>query len=185
MQYRYITVTEFANRFKQFHIGTQLQNELSVSFDKSTGHRASLVFKKYTIPTMELLKACWDKEWLLIKRNSFVYIFKTVQICIVAIISGTVFIRTEMHRRNEGDAAVYIGAILFTMIMNMFNGFSEMPLTIARLPVFYKHRDHLFHPPWTYTLPNFFLKIPISIFEAIVWVLITYYTIGFAPEASR
>ncbi|XP_045801854.1 ABC transporter G family member 36 [Trifolium pratense] len=183
--YRYITVTEFANRFKQFHIGTQLQNELSIPFDKSTGHRASLVFKKYTVPTMELLKACWDKEWLLIKRNSFVYIFKTVQICIVAIISGTVFIRTEMHRRNEGDAAVYIGAILFTMIMNMFNGFSEMPMTIARLPVFYKHRDHLFHPPWTYTLPNFFLKIPISIFEAIVWVLITYYTIGFAPEASR
>lgn len=90
-----------------------------------------------------------------------------------------------MHQRNEGDASVYIGAILFTMIMNMFNGFSELPLTIARLPVFYKHRDHLFHPPWTYTLPNFLLRIPISIFEAIVWVLITYYTIGFAPEASR
>lgn len=185
LPYRYITVTEFANRFKEFHVGIQLDNELSVPFDKSLGHRASLVFKKYTMPTMGLLKACWDKEWLLIKRNSFVYIFKTVQICIIAVISATVFLRTEMHRRNEDDAAVYIGAILFTMIMNMFNGFSELPLTIARLPVFYKQRDHLFHPPWTYTLPNFFLRIPISIFEAIVWVLITYYTIGFAPEASR
>ena len=185
IQYRYITVTEFANRFKHFHVGTQLQNELSLPFDKSTGHRASLVFKKYTVPKMGLLKACWDKELLLIKRNSFIYIFKSVQICIIAVICGTVFIRTKMHQRNEGDAAVYIGAILFTMIMNMFNGFSELPLTIARLPVFYKHRDHLFHPPWTYTLPNFLLRIPISIFEAIVWVLITYYTIGFAPEASR
>ncbi|QCE08996.1 ATP-binding cassette [Vigna unguiculata] len=183
--YHYITVSEFANRFKQFHVGRQLENELSAPFDKSKGHRAALVFKKYTVPTRGLLKACWDKEWLLIKRNSFVYIFKTGQICIIGIIAATVFFRTKMHQRDESDAAVYIGAILFTMIMNMFNGFSELPLTIARLPVFYKHRDHLFHPPWTYTLPNFLLRIPISIFEAIVWVLLTYYPIGFAPEASR
>ncbi|TKY48212.1 ABC transporter G family member 29 [Spatholobus suberectus] len=185
LPYRYITVSEFANKFKQFHVGIHLENELSVPFDKSRGHRAALVFKKYTIPTIELLKACWDKEWLLIKRNSFVYIFKTIQICILAFMSATVYFRSKMHRRDEGDAAVYIGAILFTMIMNMFNGFAELPLTIARLPVFYKHRDHLFHPPWTYTLPNFFLRIPISIFEATIWVLITYYPIGFAPEASR
>ncbi|XP_047160800.1 ABC transporter G family member 36-like isoform X1 [Vigna umbellata] len=183
--YHYITVSEFANRFKQFHVGMQLENELSVAFDRSKGHRAALVFKKYTVPTMGLLKACWDKELLLIKRNSFVYIFKTGQICIIGIIAATVFFRTKMHQRDESDAAVYIGAILFTMIMNMFNGFSELPLTIARLPVFYKHRDHLFHPPWTYTLPNFLLRIPISIFEATVWVLLTYYPIGFAPEASR
>ncbi|XP_061359145.1 ABC transporter G family member 36 [Gastrolobium bilobum] len=183
--YRYVSVNEFANRFKQFHVGMQLQSELSVPFDKSSGHRAALVYKKYTVSTMALLKACWDKEWLLIKRNSFVYIFKTVQIIIIALISATVFFRTKMHRRNEDDSGVYIGAILFAMIMNMFNGFSELPLTIARLPVFYKHRDHLFHPPWTYTLPNFLLRLPISVFESIVWVGITYYTIGFAPEASR
>ncbi|XP_058780574.1 ABC transporter G family member 35-like [Vicia villosa] len=185
IQYRYVTVTEFANRFKNFHVGMQLKNEISIPFDRSTTHRAALVFKKYTVPTIGLLKAGWDKEWLLIKRNSFIYIFKTVQICIMAVISGTVFLRSEMHRRNEDDAAVYIGAILFTIAMNMFNGFSECPLTIARLPVFYKHRDHLFHPPWTYTLPNFVLRIPITLFEATVWVLITYNTIGFAPEASR
>ncbi|XP_027344116.1 ABC transporter G family member 35 [Abrus precatorius] len=185
LPYRYVTVSEFANRFKHFHVGSQLEQELSVAFDKSTGHRAALVFKKYTVPTTGLLKACWDKEWLLIKRNSFVYIFKTVQICIIAVITATVFFRTKMHRRNEDDAALYIGAILFSMIMNTFNGFSELPLTIARLPVFYKHRDHLFHPPWTYTLSNFLLRIPFSIFEAIVWVLITYYTVGLAPEASR
>ncbi|CAI8611938.1 unnamed protein product [Vicia faba] len=185
IQYRYVTVTEFANRFKNFHVGMQLKNEVSISFDKSTGHKAALVFKKYTVPTVGLLKAGWDKEWLLIKRNSFLYIFKTVQICIMAVISGTVFLRSEMHRRNEDDAAVYIGSILFTITMNMFNGFSECPLTIARLPVFYKHRDHLFHPPWTYTLPNFVLRIPITLFEATVWVLITYNTIGLAPEASR
>ena len=124
-------MSEFANRFKQFHVGMQLENELSVPYDKSRGHRAALVFKKYTVPTMGLLKACWDKEWLLIKRNAFVYVFKTGQIVIIGIIAATVFFRTNMHQRNEADAAVYIGSILFTMIMNMFNGFAELPLTIA------------------------------------------------------
>ena len=62
LSYRYVTVSEFANRFKQFHVGIKLENELSVPFDKSRGHRAALVFKKYTVPTMGLLKACWDKE---------------------------------------------------------------------------------------------------------------------------
>ncbi|GKV27175.1 hypothetical protein SLEP1_g36377 [Rubroshorea leprosula] len=183
--YRYITVTEFANKFKRFHVGMQLDNELSVPFNKSKGHRAALAFKNYSVPKMELLRACWDKEWLLIKRNSFVYIFKTVQIIIVAIIASTVFIRTKMHTRNEGDGALYIGALLFSLVINMFNGFSELSIMISRLPVFYKQRELLFHPVWTFTLPTFLLRVPISILESIVWMVITYYSIGFAPEPDR
>lgn len=71
------------------------------------------------------------------------------------------------------------------MIINMFNGFSESALILARLPVLYKHRDFLFYRPWTFTLPNVLLRIPSSMFESLIWVLMTYYTIGFAPEASR
>ncbi|KAF7843397.1 ABC transporter G family member 36 [Senna tora] len=183
--YEYITVSEFADRFKQFHLGFQLADDLSNTFNKSSGHRAALVFEKYGVPTMYLLKTCWDKEWLLIKRNSFIYVFKAIQIMIIAAIASTVFLRTEMHQRNENDGAIYIGAMMFSMIMNMFNGFAELALTIHRLPVFYKHRDLLFHPVWTYTLPNFLLRVPISLLESIVWVVISYYTIGFAPEASR
>lgn len=182
--HRYIPVSEFAKRFKRFHVGLRLENELSVPYDKSRSHNAALVFKKYSVPTMELLKANFDKEWLLIKRNSFVYIFKTVQIFIIAIITATVYLRTNMHTRNEADGSIYIGAMLFAMISNTFNGFAELSLTIQRLPVFYKQRDLLFHPPWTYTLPTFLLRIPISIFESIVWMVTTYYTIGFAPQPS-
>lgn len=166
-------------------MGLRLENELSVPYDKARSHKAALVFKKYLVPKRELLKASFDKEWLLIKRNSFVYVFKTVQIIIVAIIAATVFLRTELHTRTEDDGGVYIGALLFSMLINMFNGFAELSLTIQRLPVFYKQRDLLFHPPWTFTLPTFLLRVPISVLESTVWVVVTYYTIGFAPEASR
>jgi ABC-type multidrug transport system ATPase subunit/ABC-type multidrug transport system permease subunit len=183
--YKYIPVNEFAKRFKHFHVGLRAENELSAPFDKSRNHQASLVFKKFAVPKMDLLKASFDKEMLMIKRNSFVYIFKAVQIIIVAIIGSTVFLKSEMDTRTEQDGALYIGALLFSMIINMFNGFAELSLTISRLPVFYKHRDLLFYPPWAFTLPTFLLGVPISIFESIVWMIMTYFTMGFAPDASR
>lgn len=103
----------------------------------------------------------------------------------MAIVGSTVFIRTRMHTNSEDDGAKYIGALLFGLIVNMFNGFLEVPLSITRLPVFYKHRDLLFYPAWVFTLPNALLRIPISIFESLIWVGITYYVIGYAPEPAR
>ncbi|KAL0724493.1 hypothetical protein Bca4012_039092 [Brassica carinata] len=183
--YRYIPVSEFASRFKAFHVGKQLSNELSVPFDKSRGHKASLVFDKYSVSKMELLKSCWDKEWLLMQRNAFFYVFKTVQIILIAAITSTLFLRTELDTNNESDANLYIGALLFGMIINMFNGFAEMAMMVSRLPVFYKQRDLLFYPSWTFTLPTFLLGIPTSIFESTAWMVVTYYSIGFAPDAGR
>ncbi|VAI89879.1 unnamed protein product [Triticum turgidum subsp. durum] len=183
--YRYISVSEFAQRFKRYHVGLQLENHLSVPFDKSRRHQAALVFSKHSVSTQELLKVSFEKEWLLIKRNSFFYIFKTIQLIIVALIASTVFLRTQMHTTNLDDGFVYIGALIFTLVVNMFNGFAELSLTITRLPVFYKHRDLLFYPAWIFTLPNVVLTIPFSIIETTVWVVVTYYTMGFAPEADR
>ncbi|XP_020088222.1 ABC transporter G family member 42-like [Ananas comosus] len=183
--YRYVPVPEFVAQFRRFHVGLRLENELSVPYDKSRCHRAALVFSKHSVSTSDLLKTSFAKEWLLIKRNSFVYIFKTVQLTIMALVVSTVFLRTLMHQRSVDDGFLYIGALLFGLIVNMFNGFAELTLTISRLPVFYKHRDLLFYPAWIFTLPNVLLRIPMSIIESVVWVVITYYTIGFAPEASR
>jgi len=67
----------------------------------------------------------------------------------------------------------------------MFNGFTELPITISRLPVFYKHRDNYFHPAWAFSIPNWILRIPYSLIEAVVWSCVVYYTVGFAPTADR
>ncbi|XP_078431904.1 pleiotropic drug resistance 1 [Wolffia australiana] len=183
--YRYVSVGEFASMFERFHVGLRLKDDLSKPYDKQLSHPAALVFSKKAVPYRELLEASFAKEWLLIKRNSFVYVFKTVQMVIVALITSTVFLRTRMHTRNQADGSYFIGALLFAMVHNLFNGFAELAITLQRLPVLYKHRDLLFYPTWTFTLPNFILRIPISILETFVWIIITYYTIGFAPEASR
>ena len=78
--YHYVPIKEFVSRFKQFKTGLDFENELSVPCTKNRSHRAALVFHRSPVRKREIFKACFAKEWLLVKRNSFVYIFKTVQV---------------------------------------------------------------------------------------------------------
>ncbi|KAL0309566.1 UNVERIFIED_CONTAM: ABC transporter G family member 39 [Sesamum radiatum] len=94
--YRYISVGDFARAFQSFHIGQKVTEELAVPYDKSKAHTFALVKEKYGISNWELFRACFSREWLLMTRNSFIYVFKTVQITIMAIITFTVFFRTKM-----------------------------------------------------------------------------------------
>lgn len=108
-----------------------------------------------------------------------------MQIAILALITMTTFFHTSMDTKTEAGGLAYTGALFFGVTVIMFNGFSELPMTIFRLPVFFKQRDLLFFPAWTYALPSVVLSIPSAVVEAGVYSIITYYGIGFAPEASR
>ncbi|KAH6836693.1 pleiotropic drug resistance 11 [Perilla frutescens var. hirtella] len=183
--YRHVSVPEFVEGYNSFHIGQQLAAELRVPYDKSKMHPAALVKEKYGISNWELFRACFSREWLLMKRSSFVYIFKTTQIVIMAGIAMTVFLRTQMKSGRIEDASKFWGALFFSLINIMFNGMQELAMTVFRLPVFYKQRDSLFYPAWAFALPFGVLRIPISVLESGLWVVLTYYTIGFAPSAAR
>ncbi|KAJ7527679.1 hypothetical protein O6H91_16G066100 [Diphasiastrum complanatum] len=183
--YSFVPVRKFVEGFAKFHVGQRIAQELSVPFDRATSHPAALVKQKYAIGNWELLKACFAREWLLMKRNSFVFIFKTIQISIMAFICMTVFFRTHIHQRTVTDGAKYMGALFFGLINVMFNGFAEVSMTVHRLPIFYKQRDLLFYPSWAYALPTWIMRIPLSILESGIWVFLTYYVIGFSPSAGR
>ncbi|XP_042510326.1 pleiotropic drug resistance protein 1-like [Macadamia integrifolia] len=183
--YRYVSVKAFVEAFQSFHVGRKLGDELATPFDKSKSHPAALTTDKYGVSKKELLKASIAREWLLMKRNSFVYIFKTVQLVVMAFITMTIFLRTKMHRDSVLNGGTYAGALFFSLMSIMLNGFSEVAMTILKLPVFYKQRDLRFFPSWTYSLPTWILKIPISFIEVAVWVFMTYYVIGFDSSPAR
>ncbi|XP_040931878.1 pleiotropic drug resistance protein 1 [Gossypium hirsutum] len=183
--YSFISVKEFAEAFQSFHIGQKLGDDLAIPFDKSKSHPDALSKDKYGVPKKELLKACLSRELLLIKRNLFVYVFKMFQLIFIGFITVTIFLRIEMHRDTITDGGIFMGALFFILVTVMFNGFTELALTILKLPVFYKQRDLLFYPSWAYSLPTWILKIPISILDATLWVLMSYYVIGFNPNVGR
>ncbi|CAL5003529.1 unnamed protein product [Urochloa decumbens] len=183
--YRFVPVKEFVTAFKSSHTGRAIANELSVPFDKSKSHPAALTTTRYGVSGKELLKANIDREILLMKRNSFVYMFRIFQLMLMSIIAMTLFFRTKMKHDTVTDGGLYMGALFFGVLIIMVNGFSELALTVFKLPVFFKQRDLLFFPAWSYTIPSWILKIPITFIEVGGYVFLTYYAIGFDPNVSR
>ena len=78
--YSFVTAQEFAEALHSFNVGRSIADELSVPYDKSKSHPAALTTNKYGVNKKELLKANFSREYLLMKRNSFVYIFKITQV---------------------------------------------------------------------------------------------------------
>ena len=183
--YSFINSREFAEAFQSFHVGRRVGDELSTPFDRSKSHPAALTTKKFGVSKKELLKACIAREYLLMKRNSFVYIFKMTQLILMATITMTLFLRTEMPKNTFVDGTIFMGALFFTLVTITFNGFSELSLSILKLPVFYKQRDLLFFPAWAYSLPTWILKIPVTVVEVVTWAIMTYYVIGFDSDPGR
>jgi hypothetical protein len=83
--YRFVTVKEFATAFKSFHTGRAIANEFAIPFYKSKSHPAALTTTRYGVSCKELLKANIDREILLMKRNSLVYMFRTFQVISISL----------------------------------------------------------------------------------------------------
>lgn len=119
------------------------------------------------------------------KGYNFDMILEHVQITIAAFISGTTFFRTRLHQDNVSDGGLYLNALFYAVIIMTFTGFGELASTIGRLPVLIKQRDMLLSPAWAYSVSTMLLSIPTSILECGIFVGLTYYVTGYAPEASR
>jgi hypothetical protein len=78
--YRFVPVSDFVRAFQSFHTGRSVRNELAVPFDKSMSHPAALTTARYGVSGRELLKVNIDREILLMKRNSFIYVFRAFQV---------------------------------------------------------------------------------------------------------
>uniref|UniRef100_A0A7N0VKM0 ABC transporter domain-containing protein n=1 Tax=Kalanchoe fedtschenkoi TaxID=63787 RepID=A0A7N0VKM0_KALFE len=180
----YISADNFAKSFTEFHLGQNLAAQLSAPFRKTESHDKALSHKMYSLGNWEMLRVCMSREWLLMKRNSFVHVFKSVQLVVVGVITMTVFIRTRM-KIDEVHANYYLGSLFYGLIRLVCNSLAELSLTTARLNVFCKQRDMHFYPAWAYTIPAVILRIPFSILDAILWTSLTYYVIGYSPEPER
>ncbi|KAK1591597.1 hypothetical protein Q3G72_010173 [Acer saccharum] len=182
--YSYVATDQFIKKFKECHLGHKLDEELAKPFMKSQSHQNALSSEKYSLTKWELLKACTAREFLLMKRNSFIYVFKSTQLVIIASITMTVFLRTQMAV-DLIHANFYLGALFYSLLILLVDGFPELNMTVSRIAVFYKHRELCFYPAWAYAIPATILKLPLSFLEAFVWTALTYYVIGYSPEVGR
>lgn len=211
--YQFMSASEIAEAFKISEYGKSASAELAVSFDKTKSHPSALARRKYAISNWELLKTCFSRELLLLSRHRALYIFRTCQVlqpslsfichssysyscgdyitlsssqvAFVGFVACTTFLPIRKHQLDEVTGNLYMSCLFFGLVHMMFNGFSELPILITRLPIFFKQRDNSFHPAWAYCLPSWLLRVPYSIIEAIVWSCVVYYSVGFSPGIGR
>ncbi|CAN6878213.1 unnamed protein product [Brassica oleracea] len=182
--YCYVSIDSFIERFKKSELGLQQQEELSKTHDKSQAQKDALCSRKYSLSNWEMLKACSRREFLLMKRNSFVYVFKSGLLICIGSITMTVYLRTG-SKRDLVHANYLMGSLFFSIFKMLADGLPELTLTISRLSVFYKQKELYFYPAWAYAVPSAILKIPISVLEAFLWTSLTYYVIGYSPDIVR
>ncbi|XP_010473961.1 PREDICTED: ABC transporter G family member 31-like [Camelina sativa] len=183
--YQFIPVSDIAAAFRNSQYGHATDSKLATPFDKSSADPSALCRTKFAISGWENLKACFEREILLINRHRFLYTFRTCQVAFVGFVTATVFLRTRLHPTNEQFGNEYLSCLFFGLVHMMFNGFSELPLMISRLPVFYKQRDNSFHPAWSWSIASWLLRVPYSVLEAVVWTCVVYYSVGLAPSPGR
>ncbi|KAL2898725.1 ABC transporter G family member 31 [Bienertia sinuspersici] len=183
--YQFIPCEQIAEAFRNSRFGKTVEYTLSVPYDKSRIHPSALSKTMFAAPKWELFKACFSREVLLIRRHSFLYIFRTCQVVFVGFITGTTFIRTKLHSTDVNYGNLYLACLFYGVVHMMFNGLSELSLMIFRLPVFYKQRDNCFYPVWAWSLSSWVLRVPYSVLESVVWSCVVYYTVGFAPATGR
>ena len=112
-------------------------------------------------------------------------IFFPIKVAFVGFVTATMFLRTRLHSTNEAYGNEYLSCLFYGLVHMMFNGFSELPLMISRLPVFYKQRDNSFHPAWSWSIASWLLRVPYSVLESVVWTCVVYYSVGLAPSPGR
>ncbi|XP_058109090.1 ABC transporter G family member 31-like [Magnolia sinica] len=183
--YAFLPVSEIANAFKQSKYGRSIESTLSVPYDKKKSPPSALANAKFAVAKLELFKACFSRELLLMSRHRFLYIFRTCQVAFVGTVACTTFLRTRIHPTDEINGNLYLSCSFYGLVHMLFNGFTELSIMITRLPVFYKQRNNFFHPAWAYSISSFILRLPYSIIEAIVWSCVVYYSVGFAPSVGR
>ncbi|KAG6759849.1 hypothetical protein POTOM_036342 [Populus tomentosa] len=182
--YQYVSVNQFIEMFKASNLGQTLAEELSKPYDKSLCPNSPLSFSIYSSRKWELFKACMSRELLLMKRNTFVYVFKTTQLILTAFITMSVFVRASTGE-DLMSANYLMGSMYYALIRLFTNGVAELSLTVIRLPAVQKQRSFYLYPAWAYSIPASILKIPFSMLDSLLWTGITYYVIGYSPEVTR
>jgi hypothetical protein len=107
--YEYIPVARMVKNFQESEVGQEITNYLATPYNRASSHKYALVTTSFALSKWELLKACTEREWLLIKRNKFIYIFRTCQVLslihttLSRIMLSTIysFSRSKSHTQKE------------------------------------------------------------------------------------
>ncbi|CAL8470297.1 g9839 [Coccomyxa elongata] len=183
--YRFISPAEMAIAFQQSPVGRAAAAETAAPPPRTKEGFDALVHKRHALSAWKSMKACMRRELILMARHRFVYFFRLAQLAVVAFASATVFLRVRMPTNTLEDGRQFLAYLFFSIYFMNASAWSELSITLGNISVFYKQRSNLFYPVISYSLPTILLRIPLSTLSAMLWTVMTYFVVGFAPDPGR
>lgn len=99
--YGFVSVREIAEAFRNSRFGSHMESLQAQPYDKSKCHTSALARNKFAVSKWEMTKACFQREILLIKRHSFLYIFRTFQVFLIRYGDYTCSLNSFSHFKIE------------------------------------------------------------------------------------
>jgi hypothetical protein len=149
------------------------------------GASALLPTKRYALSWGGRFRATARRDAILLRRNAFIYAFRTSQVALAALVAATLFLRTRHSADNVPDGVLLAGFQFYSITTMFFTSFSEMALELNGMPVFDKQAALRFYDAGSYAVATALLRVPVLLAESALWTGISYYTVGFAPDAGR
>ncbi|CAI5491809.1 unnamed protein product [Closterium sp. Naga37s-1] len=100
----------------------------SLPYPKEKSPPGALAHKRNALPTSEMFCAVFEREFLLMKCNTFLYVAQTIQIILIALVTMTIFFRTTLDISLQ-DGNYYLCAMFFGLIMMLI---SRQPRAVAK-----------------------------------------------------
>ncbi|MCO5572637.1 hypothetical protein L7F22_026395 [Adiantum nelumboides] len=149
--YHYVKAEEFSQRYTYFHVGQSIQRLMFIKFNKLRSHKESISYKD-SVGKLKILQTCFSREILLMKRNAFLFVFKTGQIIFMSFVAMTVYIKTQMHHRDEEDGNRFLSALSFGNLSKWWSwGYWLSPLTYAQNAI---TMNEFLAPRWNHPTVN-------------------------------
>ncbi|KFK23133.1 hypothetical protein AALP_AAs61551U000700 [Arabis alpina] len=145
--YCYVSIDSFIEKFEKSDLGVQLQEELSKNCERSQSQKDALCFRKYSLSNWEMLTACSRREFLMMKRNSFVYVFKSGLLVFIGFIAMTVYLRTGTHIDNRKDCDRQVHSPILDLICFAPFMYINVPcysFHLSRFCCCHNHWNHLY-----------------------------------------
>ncbi len=99
------------------------------------------------------------------------------QSLLVGAIAGSLFSNIDKE-----DVSTMNGFLFNTVLFSALGSFALLPILYSQKAVFYKMKDELFFPTWTFTLAQNFSLIPLQIVETVLYTTIVYWAAGLSDQ---
>jgi len=177
-----LSVDQMAGAFWASDTGKALQAEAADTVDRGLSHPDALRKQKYALNPWEAFMVLFNRQVLLLKRNTNLIYTRAGFAIITGLILGTVFFQLEP---TLGESRSYFGLFYLICMYLALGNLPQVAITFNAKNIFFKHKNNNFFPAWIYVLVQLMVHIPFALAESLIFGICMYFLSGLSTTSAK